>query len=126
MELLIMAQNDIIGFVPEITDEMLLYKGLNDKKAVIEYLIEMDKDLTISKIVSLIKKKQDPNFVIVLRNLGIDDNNIRIKTDDLIFSDDYIQQYNLLSAKYEKLTNGNHVIKLKFVLFVVHLNPLLI
>ena len=95
MELMKMAQNDIIGFVPEITDEMLLYKGLNDKKSVIEYLIEMDKDLTISKIVSLIKKKQDPNFVIVLRNLGIDDNNIRIKTDDLSFSDDYIQQYNL-------------------------------
>ena len=94
MELLIMAQNDIIGFVPEITDKLLLYKDFNDKKSVIEYLIEMDKDITISKIICLVNKKQDPNFVIVLRNLGIDDNSIRIETDDLSFSDGYIQQYN--------------------------------
>lgn len=93
-ELLKLAQNDLIGFVPKITKQMLLYKGKKDKRSVLECLIDLNKELTVSKIINSLYEKDDPDFVIVLKNLGIDDNLIKFKTKDVRFSDSYIEQYN--------------------------------
>ena len=94
IELMTMAKNNIIGYVPTIPACMLLYKESNDKKTVLEWLIEMDKNITLSTIITECKDRKKPNFVIALRNLGIEDTEIDIKTNDVQFSDEYIKNYN--------------------------------
>ena len=59
---------------------------------------------SLSKSQEIIKSKEKEN---------IDKRKITEKDNNNKMLNNYIQQYNLLSAKYEKLTNGNHVIKLK-------------
>lgn len=92
-ELLILAKNDLLGFVPEITKEMLLYKG-KENKSIIEVLLEMDSELTVSKIIPMCQKKDEPDFVLVLKNLGLELTNINIKKEDPRFSDEYINEFN--------------------------------
>ncbi|MBR3210220.1 MAG: hypothetical protein IKF82_08180 [Bacilli bacterium] len=93
-ELIKFAQNDYQMFVPSISKRMLLYKGNKEKKSVLEYLVDIDKELTISKILPCCLKRNDPELVIVLRNLGIEDTAIDIRTEDVKFSDTYIEEYN--------------------------------
>lgn len=110
LKLMYMAHNDIIGYVPEITIPMLLYKSKFDKKMVIEWLIEMDKDITINKIIDICRKKYEPDFGIILRNLGIDDNLIIIKDESVKYYKLYIDKFN---SNYIDDYNDELLIELK-------------
>ena len=93
-KLMTMAKNDLIGFIPEITAGLLLYQNEKDVHSVIEWLIQMDKDLTLSSIIRKCRDSDKPNFVIALRNLGIDNTPINIQSNDIEFSDECIKMYN--------------------------------
>lgn len=94
MELIKLAQNDFQMFVPSITSGMLLHKGFDDKKTVLEQMLDIDRELTISKILPRCRDRSEPTFALILRNLGIEESTISISTDDARFSDGYIEDFN--------------------------------
>ena len=102
-ELLILANNGLIGYFPSINKDVLLKK--TEDKTVIEWLIEMDKDLTLSTILPECRERRDPDFVIVLRGLGIEDTLMDYKTDEKQFTDEYIDSYN---KDYASNYSGEH------------------
>lgn len=105
IQLMKMAKRDVIGFVPVITINMLLYKGKNDKKSVLEYLLDMDKNITISKIIMSCKEKNDCELGVILRLLGIEDILIDINNRDGSFIEEYIAKKNQL---YDKDCKSNY------------------
>ena len=92
--LIALAKNNLIGYVPEVSKEMLLHKKKWDTKTVLEHLIESDKDLAISSIIPKCRKKTDPDIALTLRNLGVEEASIKIKTNDTSLTDEYIWQFN--------------------------------
>lgn len=107
IELMKMAKYDVLGFVPIITINMLLYKG-DDKKSVLQYLLDMDKNITISKIIMSCKEKNNCELGVILRLLGIDDISIDINNKDGSFIEEYIDKQNQLydnncKSNYEDL-----------------------
>lgn len=89
-----LSQNNLQGFIPTIDLDLLLHKGKNNKKSIIEHLVEIDKDITILRILPECRQLNNPELAIVLKNLGIDNIPIDIKTKDINFSDEYIKDYN--------------------------------
>ena len=98
-KLLLLAQNNMQGYVPEITTEMLLYKGENDKYSIIEWLVEYEDTNAISRIISCCRKKEDPSFIIVLKNLGIKYNLIKYQPNEPKLLAEYIKSYNQTYTK---------------------------
>ena len=98
-KLLLLAQNDMQGYVPEITTEMLLYKGKKDKYSIIEWLIEFEDKNALSKIISCCRKKEDPSFIVVLKNLGINHNLIDYQPNEPKLLDEFIRNYNQTYTK---------------------------
>ena len=98
-ELIILARNDMHVFVPEITKEMLLHRGKFDKRSVIQQLVSIDKETTASKIIPKCQNNKDPDLVIVLKNLGIEDTPIKHTPKDPRFSEQYIEKIN---EEYDK------------------------
>lgn len=94
LELMLMAKNNIIGYVPQIKSNMLLFKQEDDDNNVLEWLLEMDKNITISTIIESCEDRKNPDFVIALRNLGIEDTSIDYKKEEFDFSDKYIEEFN--------------------------------
>ena len=82
-----MAKNNLIGYIPSIKKGMLLYKGKNDEKNVLECLLEEDAQITKNIIIGRCSDRYDEDFVIALRNLGIEDTLIRIKDNKKQFTD---------------------------------------
>ena len=106
--LLYMAKNDIIGYVPKISSTMLLHRSSNSSKNVISFLLEMDRNLTISKILKHCNDIGDPNLMIALRSEGVDADTLKgaginsfinYGYDDSGFSDKYISEFNEEYAK---------------------------
>ena len=91
---MLMAKNNIIGYVPQIKSNMLLFKQEDDDNNVLEWLLEMDKNITISTIIESCEDRKNPDFVIALRNLGIEDTSIDYKKEEFDFSDKYIEEFN--------------------------------
>ena len=94
MVLIKLAQNDFQAFVPSITSGMLLYKKYGEKESVLEQMIDIDRELVISKILPSCIDRNDPDFVLILKNLGIEDSVIDFKATETKFSDLYIDEYN--------------------------------
>ena len=105
LELIKMAQNDLINFVPKISSDMLLYKGKTDKKSVLEYLLEMDRDITISKIINNCEDKFNHQLGIKLRLLNINSIPIDIKNNAKPYGYEYIMDTN---TKYDKECQNNY------------------
>ena len=92
---IMMAEKGIINYVlPSISKDMLLCKKNDDEKSVIEWLLEYNKELAMTNIISKCEEKNDPDFVIVLKVLGIDDFDFDIKIPEVQFSREFIKQYN--------------------------------
>ena len=104
-ELMKMAQNDLINYVPKISSDMLLYKEKSDKKSVLEYLLEMDKDITISKIINNCEDKFNHQLGIKLRLLNINSIPIDIKNKEKPYGYEYIIETN---TKYDKECQNNY------------------
>ena len=94
LELMLMAKNNIIGYVPQIKSNMLLFKQEDDDNNVLEWLLEMDRNITISTIIGRYYDKDNSDFIIALRNLGIEDMSIDYKKEEFDFSDKYIEEFN--------------------------------
>lgn len=100
IKLIKLARNNLIGYEPEINEQMLLYKGNDDQKSIISWLVDMDKEITIQKILPQCNEIVGTDLGLVLRNLGIDNTLININNNDRKYYDNYIEETN------NKITNG--------------------
>ena len=93
-----MAENDVLGFVPRIDSNFLLNNyGFNDK-SILEYLLEFDKNITLSKIINK-KCLEDFKFVLELKRLGVDEYLPKVNLNNHSFSEEILNKYN---SKYSK------------------------
>ena len=98
IKLIKLAKYNLIGYEPEINEQMLLYKGNDDNKSIISWLVDMDKEITIHKILPQCNEISGTELGVVLRNLGIDNSLINIKKSDRKYYDNYIEEANNNSA----------------------------
>ena len=108
-KIMLMAKNNILGYLPSLDADLLLRKEIEDKENVIQLLVKMDKDITISKILPKCRDKNNPNLAIALKSMGID-SQIKIEMQDKQFSDEIISDFNKKYAegyisKYEDQLN---------------------
>lgn len=89
-----LAQNDLQGFFPQIDKDFLLTKGRDKDKTILERLIELDRDLTISKILPICRHRRDDDFALILKMLGIEDVDMNIKTEDDSYTDKFTNKCN--------------------------------
>jgi len=92
--MLALARNDLQGYIPDVNINMLLYKSTSDRYSVIEYLINKDKDITKSKLLPLCYKNDDPKLAVILRNMGVDDTQIKHSVNEMRLVDQIIKSYN--------------------------------
>lgn len=100
IKLIKLARNNLIGYEPEINDKLLLYKGNDDNKSILSWLVEMDRQITIQKILPQCNEIIGTDLGLVLRNLGIDNTLININNNDRKYYDNYIEETN------NNITNG--------------------
>ena len=94
--IMLFLKNDMIGYI--IADlkknvEVLMYKGKGDK-SVLEYLLEIDRNLVIDKLIPRLKSQKNPEFYIFLRNFGIDNATLRLEKEDKSLCNEYIKDFN--------------------------------
>lgn len=94
IKLIKLAKYNLIGYEPEINEKLLLYKGNDDQKSIISWLVDMDKEITIHKILPQCNEISGTELGVVLRNLGIDNTLINIKNSDRKYYDNYIEEAN--------------------------------
>ena len=107
IELITLSKNKILGYVSRLSPEVLLYKGPGDEKSTLEWLFEMDKNILLSEIYEISGIRDNPNIIVALKTLGVENVEIKIKSEDETPSDDYIKCYNEdyakgCKSKYEK------------------------
>ena len=92
-KLMIMAKNDVIGYVPKIDQELLLFTGKEDIKSTLEWLLQMDRELTVSKIIPE-RFIHDPDIVFKLGIGGVEDAYVNAPIPSEEYSDKYIKNSN--------------------------------
>lgn len=93
-KLILMAKNDVIGFIPEVSSNMLLYRNINDSQTVLEWIKELGSNEVINSILEYCPDRKKQDFVLFLRNIGIDNTSIKIDNNEIQFSDECINTYN--------------------------------
>ena len=88
-----MAENDVLGFVPSINPKLLLSNYSFSDKSILEYLLEFDKDITLTKIINK-KCLEDFKFVLELKRLGIDEYLPEVNLNNHSFSEEILDKYN--------------------------------
>lgn len=93
-KLILMTKNDVIGFIPEVSSKMLLYRNKNDNQSVLEWINELGDNEILNTIIEHCPDRKKPDFVLFLRNIGIDNTPIKIDNEEFQFSDECINAYN--------------------------------
>lgn len=105
--LIILAENDMIGYVPELPKEMLLYKTDSSPLTVLERLIEKNKDITVNKIIPNSFDKKDLEISIILRAAGIDTVQSEYDKQGISLADEKTKEFNeaqeIKPTEYEPL-----------------------
>ena len=101
-KLFMMAKNGVIGYVPKIDPEVLLFTGVTDTKSTLDYLLEMDKELTVSEIIPD-KYIHNPEIVFHLELAGVENVYVKIPSNTLEYSDIYLKRTN---ARYADNCNS--------------------
>lgn len=112
-KLLLLAHNNMIGYIPEITSNMLLFKGKDGKEmapSILWWINELGDENDVSSIIACNRNRKNPDFVIALRDIGIEKALVDIPDDDIRFSDECIKLYNSEYARdctssYDDLIN---------------------
>ena len=92
-KLMMMAKNDVVGYVPKIDPDLLLFTGVTDTKSTLELLLEMDKELTVSKIIPE-RFIHNPEIVFRLELAGVEETYVKVSPDKEEFSDVFLRNAN--------------------------------
>lgn len=87
-----MTKNNLLGYLDNLKEEDLLEKD-DEGNSLLFYLINLDKELTLNKILTLNLKKR-PSVFTELKLLGISDTPVDIKYDKFNYNDICIKLYN--------------------------------
>ena len=90
-----LAQNDMQGYIPQIDYKFLLSRDTNSRVPLIKKLFELDREVTISKIIPPCRDRQNPDFALLLKLLGIEDVDIYIENLDESYTDKFINKCSL-------------------------------
>lgn len=100
--LITLAKNRNISII-NVIPELLLFKGSNDSKSVLENLIEIDQNLTLDTIVTPELLKNN-DIVFLLNSLGIQSGIWIVRSDEKSYSDELLKDYN---ENYDNDVVGN-------------------
>lgn len=88
-----MAKNDVVNFVPIIDADYLLQKDKNSTKTLLEIIVEKDKD-SAYKILTWCEGINNPTFMVILKNLGLDNFSYDLRDDNKDYSSELVDLHN--------------------------------